>query len=181
MMKIIQTGFNGLLIIEPRVFRDERGYFFESWNQEAFAEAGLNLPFVQDNQSGSVKDVIRGLHFQVPPYEQGKLVRVVTGSVLDVAVDLRKAEPTFGRHFRMVLDAASGKMLCIPPGFAHGFRTLEADTVFAYKCTKPYHAASDRVIRWNDPLLGIDWGIANPLVSEKDRHAQYYSEFDNPF
>lgn len=180
-MKIIQTGFNGLLIIEPGVYRDERGYFFESWNQGAFAEAGLNLPFVQDNQSGSVKNVIRGLHFQVPPYEQGKLVRVVTGSVLDVAVDLRKAEPTFGRHLCMVLDAASGKMLYIPPGFAHGFRTLEEDTVFAYKCTKPYHAASDRVIRWNDPLLGIDWGIADPLLSEKDRHAQYYSEFDNPF
>ncbi len=181
MMKILQTGFNGLLIIEPRVFRDERGYFFESWNQEAFAEVGLNFPFVQDNQSGSVKDVIRGLHFQVPPFEQGKLVRVVTGSVLDVAVDLRKAEPTFGMHFRMLLDAASGKMLYIPPGFAHGFRTLEDGTVFAYKCTKPYHANSDRVIRWNDPSLAIDWGIADPLVSEKDRQGPLFSMFENPF
>jgi dTDP-4-dehydrorhamnose 3,5-epimerase len=181
MMQVFQTGFNGLLRIEPRVFRDERGYFFESWNQEAFAKEGLNLPFVQDNQSESVKDVIRGLHFQVPPYEQGKLVRVIAGSVLDVAVDLRKAEPTFGRHFRMVLDAASAVMLYIPPGFAHGFRTLEDGTVFAYKCTKPYHAASDDAIRWNDPSLDIDWGIADPLVSDKDRQAQLFKAFDNPF
>lgn len=180
-MKITPTGFNGLLIIEPRVFRDERGYFLESWNQEAYAGVGLNLPFVQDNQSGSAKGVIRGLHFQVPPHEQGKLVRVVAGSVLDVAVDLRKAEPTFGRHFRMVLDAASAKMLYIPPGFAHGFLTLEEDTVFAYKCTKPYHAASDRAIRWDDPALAIDWGIDDPVVSEKDRQAPSFGAFDNPF
>jgi dTDP-4-dehydrorhamnose 3,5-epimerase len=180
-MRVTRTAFKGLLVIEPVVYRDDRGYFYESWNQEAFAAVGLNMPFVQDNQSGSVRNVLRGLHVQVPPFEQGKLVRVVSGSILDVALDLRKGEPTCGRHFRIVLDASDGKMLYIPPGFAHGFLTLEDNTVFAYKCTRPYNAASDKVIRWDDPALGIDWGTDQPLLSDKDRAAPLFSQFDNPF
>ena len=170
-----------MLIIEPAVHRDKRGYFLESWNQEAFSAAGLSMPFVQDNQSGSAKNVLRGLHVQVPPFAQGKLVRAVSGSVLDVVVDLRKREPTFGKHLRIVLDAKTGRMLYIPPGFAHGFLSLEDNSVFAYKCTMPYRADCDRVIRWNDPALGIDWGITNPLLSEKDRTAPPLSAFNNPF
>ncbi|MFO7998485.1 MAG: dTDP-4-dehydrorhamnose 3,5-epimerase [Bacteroidales bacterium] len=180
-MRVISTPFRGLVIIEPTLYRDERGYFYESWNRDAFAASGLPVEFVQDNQSGSIRNVVRGLHFQLPPFEQGKLVRAVTGSVLDIAVDLRKGEPTFGRHFGLTLEASSGKMLFIPPGFAHGFRTLEDGTVFAYKCTRQYDAASDRVLLWNDPDLQIDWGITDPLLSEKDRYAPRFNTFDSPF
>ena len=180
-MKTTETGFQGLVIVEPRVFTDERGYFFESWNRDVFAMTGIPSGFVQDNQSASIKNVLRGLHFQVPPHEQGKLVRVLTGSVLDVAVDLRKDEPTYGQHFKMVLSAKDKKMLYIPPGFAHGFLTLEDNSIFFYKCTRAYHAPSDRSLRWNDPGLGIDWETTNPILSDKDRHAPLLRDFDNPF
>jgi dTDP-4-dehydrorhamnose 3,5-epimerase len=180
-MEIIPTPFEGLLLIEPRVFRDSRGTFVETWNKEAFAAAGLFHRYVQDNQSVSARDVLRGLHVQLPPHQQGKLVRVVHGSVLDIALDLRKDQPTFGRHYSLVLSAAGNRLLYIPPGFAHGFRSLEHGTVFSYKCTAAYHGPSDRVIRWNDPALGIDWGTEDPHLSDKDRNAPLFKDFDNPF
>ena len=180
-MKTHPTPFNGLVIIEPRVFADDRGTFFEAWNHEAFTRAGISATFVQDNQSSSARHVLRGLHFQVPPHDQGKLVRVLKGSVLDVVVDLRKQEPTFGQHFKMVLTADDRKMLFIPPGFAHGFLTLEEGSIFFYKCTAVYHPPSDRSIRWNDPQLGIDWGVKEPVLSDKDRHAPLLKDFVNPF
>jgi dTDP-4-dehydrorhamnose 3,5-epimerase len=180
-MQILTTPFHGLWVIKPRVFEDERGFFLESWNQKTFQEAGINDAFVQDNQSGSVRNVIRGLHFQVPPYEQGKLVRVIRGAVLDVVVDLRKTQPTFGKHFKITLTAAENNMLFIPPGFAHGFRTLEDDTVFFYKCTQFYHQPSERALRWNDPDLDIDWETTSPILSGKDQKAPFFKDFTSPF
>jgi dTDP-4-dehydrorhamnose 3,5-epimerase len=180
-LTVTKTNFRHLLIIEPRIFHDERGYFFESWNQQEFAREGIPDIFIQDNQSGSAKNVIRGLHFQVPPHEQGKLVRTLAGSVLDIVVDLRKDEPTYGQYFTLVMKASDHNMLFIPPGFAHGFLTLEDHTIFAYKCTKSYHAASERSIRWDDPDLAIDWGVDAPILSEKDRKAGYFKDFKSPF
>ncbi len=180
-MQVESTSFEGLLIIRPKVFGDERGYFFESWNQDAFREAGIDITFAQDNQSASAKNVIRGLHFQVPPMEQGKLVRVIKGAVLDLVVDLRQNQPTYLMHFKMILDDQKKEMLYIPSGFAHGFKTLEDHTVFFYKCTKGYNSHSERAIRWNDPALGIDWEISEPLLSEKDKNAPFLINFSNPF
>jgi dTDP-4-dehydrorhamnose 3,5-epimerase len=180
-MTLTETGFEGLFLIEPKIFQDERGYFFEAWNRDLFTQNGLDVQFLQDNQSMSVKDVVRGLHFQIPPWEQGKLVRVISGSVLDVVVDLRKNQPTFGKHYKCVLDTLAKKMLWIPPGFAHGFRTLKDNTIFFYKCTQVYNHASDRSILWNDAQLNIDWGIENPTVSEKDQYAMKFSSFNSPF
>jgi len=180
-MKVEKTPINGLLIVEPRVFEDERGYFFEAWNRHIFAKNGLDLDFVQDNQSCSVKDVVRGLHFQVPPYEQGKLIRVICGSVIDVAVDIRKNSPTYGRYYKIIITASEKKMFWIPPGFAHGFRTLEDNTIFMYKCTKPYNKESERTIKWNDPQIKIDWGISDPIISLKDKNAPLLKYFESPF
>ncbi len=180
-MKFTRTPIEGLLIIEPKVFEDDRGCFFESWNKEVFAKHGFNLDFVQDNQSCSVKNVLRGLHFQIPPYEQGKLTRVVSGSVLDVAVDLRKNSPAYGKHYKVLLDASEKKMFWIPTGFAHGFLALEDNTVFLYKCTKKYHKDSERTILWNDTKLNIDWGIKHPIVSPKDIKASLFKDFVSPF
>jgi len=129
----------------------------------------------------SLVNVLRGLHFQVPPFEQGKLVRVISGSVLDVVVDLRTKQPTFGKHYKCWLDARNNKMLWIPPGFAHGFLTLEDNTIFYYKCTQIYNRESDRSLFWNDPDLGIDWGMSNPIVSEKDSKAPHLKSFNSPF
>ena len=180
-MELIQTPFSGLYVITPKVFGDERGYFLESWNVETFKKLGIDETFAQDNQSGSIKNVLRGLHFQVPPYEQGKLVRVIRGAVLDVAVDLRKQQPTFGRHYDMVLSEHNNKMLYIPPGFAHGFLTLEYDTIFVYKCTKVYSREHERSLRWNDPDLAIDWKTDAPILSPKDREAPLFKDFVSPF
>jgi dTDP-4-dehydrorhamnose 3,5-epimerase len=180
-MKIEETGFRGLLTIEPSVYKDERGYFFEAYNHDKFRALGLNEVFVQDNQSMSEAHVLRGLHFQLPPYEQGKLVRVISGSVIDVVVDLRKAEPTFGKYFKYHISDQKKNMLWIPPGFAHGFLTLEENTIFFYKCTQVYHRESDSVIAWFDPDLAIDWGISDPIVSEKDRNAPLFKNFKSPF
>lgn len=169
-MQTESTFIDGLILIRPQIFIDERGYFFESFNQKAFFEAsGIDAPFVQDNESLSHKGVLRGLHFQNPPYAQGKLVRVVKGSVLDVAVDIRTKSPTYGRHFSAVLSSENKLQLFIPPGFAHGFAVLENNTVFSYKCTAYYHKASEGTILWNDPSLQIDWMVKNPVISEKDR------------
>lgn len=169
-MKIERTPLDGLLVIQPKVFRDDRGWFLESFNRRAFTEAtGLDPVFVQDNESRSQAGVVRGLHYQVAPHAQGKLVRVIVGSVLDVCLDIRPGSATFGQHFKLVLSGEEKNMLWIPEGFAHGFSTLEDGTIFSYKCTAFYHPPSERTVLWNDPALGIDWGIVDPVLSAKDR------------
>lgn len=180
-MQILDTPFSGLLLIKPRVFNDNRGYFFESYNSQAFSKLGIDYCFEQDNQSCSNKDVIRGLHFQMPPFEQGKLIRVISGSILDIVVDLRKDQPTYGKHYKLELNATTNTMLFIPPGFAHGFRSLEDNTIFSYKCTKVYNQPSERTIRWNDPQLNIDWETNTPLLSEKDMEAPLFKNLVSPF
>jgi dTDP-4-dehydrorhamnose 3,5-epimerase len=181
-MEIIKTKIEGLLIVKPQVFEDERGYFFESYNKERFKNAGLDLSFVQDNESKSQKNVLRGLHFQRPPYAQGKLVRVVKGAVLDVAVDLRKESPTYGQWEAVELSEENKLMYWIPPGFAHGFLTLRDETVFTYKCTNVYNRESEGSILWNDPEIGIDWQIKDtPILSEKDKQAPRFRDFVTPF
>ena len=180
-MNIIQTPLKDLLVIEPKVFEDDRGHFFESWNKEIFEKRGLKLDFVQDNQSLSSKGVLRGLHFQNPPYEQGKLVRVIQGSVIDVAVDIRKVSPTYGEHFSIILSGKNKTSMWIPPGFAHGFVTLEDDTIFAYKCTDVYNKDSEGSILWNDKDLNIDWGMQNPIISEKDTISSTFAMLNSEF
>lgn len=180
-MKITETKFPGMLLIEPAVFGDERGYFFESYNAAEFRKAGLEMEFLQDNESKSGKGVLRGLHFQEPPYEQGKLVRVNRGAVLDVTVDIRKNSPTYGEWTAFELTEKNKHMLWIPAGFAHGFLTLEDDTVFIYKCTNVYRKDAENSIRWDDPHLNVDWGISDPIVSEKDKVAPLFSELKSPF
>ena len=175
------TLFDGLIIIQPTVYGDSRGYFFESFNAEIFKNNGLDLNFVQDNQSFSHKDALRGLHFQTPPYAQGKLVRVVRGAVLDVVVDLRKNSSMFGKSFSIELTEQNNTMLWIPIGFAHGFATLENDTLFSYKCTQVYNKNSERGILWSDESLGINWGIENPILSDKDKINPTLENFDSPF
>ena len=167
-MKFLETEFRGLFIIEPKIFEDERGYFFESWSRKIFENNCIDIDFVQDNQSLSVRNVLRGLHFQAPPYAQGKLVRVIKGSVLDIVVDIRKGSPTFGKHFKIELSEKNKIQFYIPPGFAHGFLTLEDQTIFSYKCTDYYNKESEGTILWNDPELMIDWRTSNPIVSDKD-------------
>jgi dTDP-4-dehydrorhamnose 3,5-epimerase len=168
-VNIIETALPGVLIIEPRVFGDARGFFMETWNAAAFAAAGLDLAFVQDNHSRSQKGVLRGLHFQNPG-PQGKLVRVTSGAVFDVAVDLRASSPTFGRWTGVELSADNKRMFWVPEGFAHGFLTLEDNTDFLYKCTAPYAPHSEHTLAWDDLAVGIDWpdlGMA-PIISDKD-------------
>ena len=169
-MELIETGIEGCLLIEPKVFGDDRGFFLESWNDRAFADVGLNLTFVQDNHSRSSKGVLRGLHYQ-KPNPQGKLVRVVSGAVFDAVVDLRRSSPTFGKSAGFELSAANKKMLWVPPGLAHGFLTLEDGTDFLYKCTAFYEPASEHSLLWNDSQIGIDWplGDTEPLLSDKDK------------
>lgn len=168
-MNIIETALPGVLIIEPRVFGDSRGFFMETWNAAGFAGAGLDLTFVQDNHSRSQKGVLRGLHFQNPG-PQGKLVRVTQGAVYDVAVDLRGSSPTFGQWVGVELSADNKRMFWVPEGFGHGFLTLEDDTDFLYKCTAPYAPQSEFTLAWDDPAVGIDWPTVgcDPLISEKD-------------
>ncbi|MFZ4799058.1 MAG: dTDP-4-dehydrorhamnose 3,5-epimerase [Bacteroidia bacterium] len=180
-MKIITTPIEGLLIIEPQVFTDPRGYFYESYNKEKFVAAGINLEFVQDNQSLSQKGIVRGLHFQAPPFAQGKLVRVIQGSVMDVAVDIRKNSPTYGQHFSIVLSAENRTMFFIPPGFAHGFETLEDNTIFLYKCTDVYNKESEGGLLWNDAELGIKWQCNDPLISDKDKILPNLKDLVSPY
>ena len=180
-MNILKTELSGLLIIDPKVFGDERGYFFESFNTEVFRSGGLEADFAQDNESRSAKGVLRGLHFQEPPYEQGKLIRVARGAVIDVSVDIRKDSPTYGKWAAFELSDLNKRMLWIPPGFAHGFLSLEDDTIFIYKCTNVYDSDSENSIRWNDPELNIDWGIENPIISDKDSKAPLFMELESPF
>ncbi len=180
-MNIIDTSIPGPLIIEPDVFEDSRGYFFESYNRNKFHHAGIKTEFVQDNQSKSHKNVLRGLHFQNPPYAQAKLIRVISGSVLDVAVDIRNGSPTYGKYVSTILSAENKTMFFIPEGFAHGFLTLEDNTIFCYKCSNLYHKESEGCILWNDKILNIDWGIESPIVSEKDKNGQFFHELVSKF
>lgn len=180
-MEITKTNIDGLLIITPNVFKDSRGSFFESWNSDQFKQIGITDVFDQDNQSISSKNVLRGLHFQNPPYAQSKLVRVVRGSVLDVAVDLRKNSPTYGMHHSVILSEQNNKLFYIPKGFAHGFLSLEDNTVFCYKCSGKYNKSSEESLMWNDMDLKINWPISNPIVSEKDLNAKYFNEFKSKF
>lgn len=180
-LEIITTPLDGLILIKPKIFYDNRGYFFESYNRKQWEETGISVDFVQDNQSLSNKNTLRGLHFQRPPYSQAKLVRVVHGSALDVMVDLRKDSPTYGKHFAVELSDKNQYQIFIPEGFAHGFLTLEDNTIFVYKCSNYYNAASEDGLMWNDPELNIDWGIGLPVISEKDQHYLPFQEFLSPF
>jgi dTDP-4-dehydrorhamnose 3,5-epimerase len=180
-MEIERTFIDDLLIIRPKVFNDGRGYFYESWNKASFANAGITADFVQDNQSLSQKGVLRGLHFQNPPFAQAKLVRVIAGAVLDIAVDIRKNSPTYGKHYAIELSAENKTMFFIPEGFAHGFLTLEDNTIFAYKCAGYYNKASEDTLLWNDPDLNINWGEPAPLLSEKDLIGKVFKNFESQF
>lgn len=182
MLRSQEEKIKGLYSIYPHVFSDERGYFFESFKASNYAAITDGLAFVQDNVSQSVKGTLRGLHFQTNPFAQGKLVQVLNGAVLDVAVDLRKSSPTYGEHFKMILSAENAVQLYIPPGFAHGFLALEDHTIFSYKCTAPYDHASEVCLRWDDPHLNIDWGLQQtPFLSAKDAAGLDFHSFQTPF
>tara|TARA_B100000902_G_scaffold381427_1_gene417929 strand:+ start:9369 stop:9911 length:543 start_codon:yes stop_codon:yes gene_type:complete len=180
-MKIIKTNIDDLLLIKPKIYSDNRGHFFESWNKNIFNENIINVNFIQDNQSLSKKGVIRGLHFQNPPYAQGKLVRVIKGKVLDVALDIRKKSKSYGKYFSIELSGENNFMLWIPPGFAHGFSTLEDNTIFSYKCSGKYNKESENSILWNDPNLNINWKVKNPIISDKDQKSQKFTNFNSKF
>ena len=176
-MKVTPLSIPDVLLIDPQVFGDDRGFFFESFNQERFEKAiGHKINFVQDNHSKSVKGVLRGLHYQIPPKAQGKLVRVTQGEVFDVAVDLRKSSPTFGKWVGEILSADNRKQMWIPEGFAHGFATLSDTAEFLYKTTDFYSKEHEQAIRWNDEVLGIQWPINNVSLSPKDELARYFKE-----
>ncbi len=184
-MTIIETPIKDLLIFEPKVWKDSRGYFYESFSQKAFDEAGIAVSFVQDNQSFSQKGALRGLHAQAEPFAQGKLVRVIQGKVIDFAVDIRKNSPTFGQHFGIELSGDNHKQLWVPPGFLHGFLTLENDTIFTYKVTNYYDKASEIGVIWNDPTLNIEWASyldsSEFILSEKDLVLGDFASFKSPF
>ncbi|MCL4156871.1 UNVERIFIED_CONTAM: hypothetical protein GTU68_044835 [Idotea baltica] len=179
-MKIEKTFIKDLLIITPPIFSDDRGYFSESYNKKS-VENLITDEFKQDNESLSHKGVLRGLHFQSPPHAQAKLVRVITGSVLDVVVDLRKDSATYGKHFKQILSSKNKIQLYVPKGFAHGFLVLEDDTIFSYKCSDYYKKESEKAILWNDKTLNIDWKIKTPIISEKDKIAEKFANFVSPF
>lgn len=180
-MDVIKIFMDGPLVLQPKVFYDERGYFYESYNADAFKNAGIPDVFVQDNQSLSQKGALRGLHFQAPPYAQGKLVRVIKGAVYDVIVDVRKNSPTYGKHYGIELTEENFTMFWVPPGFAHGFVTLKDNTIFTYKCTNVYSKVSEGGLLWCDPALGINWNIENPIVSEKDKVLPNFENLVSPF
>lgn len=183
-MKVIETEIPAVRMLVPRRFGDSRGWFAETWNRKALAEAGMDLDFVQDNQSLSVpRGTVRGLHYQSPPFAQDKLVRVLRGAILDVAVDIRKGSPTYGRHVAVRLDAVEGVQLLVPVGFAHGFVTLEPDTEVLYKVTNYYAPNNDHGILWNDPDLGIEWPVseAEAELSDKDRRQPRFKDVVSPF
>lgn len=182
-MKVTETGFDGLLILEPIVFSDSRGYFLESFNQDILKKGGIKFVPVQDNESRSVKGVIRGLHYQLRPFEQAKLIRVIDGKIYDVAVDLRKTSKTFGKWYGTELDSESKKQLLIPKGFAHGFSVLSKTAVIQYKCDNFYKPAYERGIALNDPSLGIDWktDLSKAVISEKDLKNPNFRDADNNF
>lgn len=182
-MNVIKTDIEGVVVIEPRVFDDARGYFFESYSKRRFDEVVRPIEFVQDNESMSTRGVIRGLHFQRPPFSQSKLVRCVRGAVLDVVVDIRRGSPTYGRHVAVELTGENRRQLFVPRGFAHGFAVLSDEAVFQYKCDNYYHPESEGGISIADHSLGIDWRIdpAEAILSEKDLHNPMFSDFESPF
>ncbi len=180
-MKYIQTEIAGLWIIEPKVLSDSRGYFMESFKQEVFNQNVGKVDFIQENESGSSRGVLRGLHYQLAPYSQAKLVRVIEGTVLDVAVDLRKGSPTFGKYMAVELSGQNKRQFYIPQGFAHGFHVLSERAVFTYKVDNPYMPSHERSLRFDDPQIGIDWQITDPenvILSEKDKTAPLLAEAD---
>jgi dTDP-4-dehydrorhamnose 3,5-epimerase len=182
-MKVTTTAIEGLLILEPRIFPDDRGYFYESYNQNKYKEIGITADFVQDNQSFSQKGALRGLHGQANPFAQGKLVRVLQGSVLDIAVDIRKNSPTYGQHVSVELSGTNHLQFWVPPGFLHGFVTLEDNTIFTYKVTNFYDKASEIGVVWNDPTLAIGWGVdaREVVLSPKDELLPSFADFNSPF
>jgi dTDP-4-dehydrorhamnose 3,5-epimerase len=181
-MEFEKFDIEGIILLKTNQYKDERGLFFESFNQKKFNEAvGKDIQFVQDNVSISKQYVVRGLHLQKPPFAQGKLVRVLKGAVLDIAVDIRKSSLTYGQHVKVKLSAENGHQLWIPEGFAHGFSVLEEDTVFSYKCTNYYHPNSEMGLLFNDSQLQIDWEVTNPIVNQKDKEATLFSNFESPF
>ena len=180
-MEIEEKEIKGLIEIFPKVFGDQRGFFLETFNASRYNDILRNIQFVQDNFSSSNKGVLRGLHFQNPPYSQGKLVQVITGSALDVAVDLRRNSETYGQHVKVLLSAEKRNQFWIPEGFAHGFLSLEDNTIFSYKCTNYYNPQSEVTILWNDRNLKIDWQIDNPIISPKDKEGVLFKDFDTPF
>ena len=182
-MQVKKHALAGLLEFTPRLFGDPRGLFYETFSARLMHEAGIraDVEWVQDNQSKSQRGVLRGLHFQRPPHAQAKLVRVAQGRVLDVVVDLRRASPTYGQHQQVELTAALGNVLYVPAGFAHGFVALDDETLFLYKCSAYYAPAAEGGLRWNDPALGIDWGVHAPLVSGKDEELPGFAGFESPF
>ena len=183
-MRILKTDIEGVLIIEPQLFEDERGYVFEAFSERKFAElTGSETRFVQDNESRSAKGVVRGLHFQLPPFAQSKLVRAVRGAILDVAVDIRRGSPTFGKHIAVELSEHNHRQLFIPRGFAHGFSVLEGDAIVEYKCDNYYAPEAEGAIRWNDATLAIDWKVADSevVVSAKDKANPLFEECERLF
>jgi dTDP-4-dehydrorhamnose 3,5-epimerase len=179
-MKITKTKIDGLLILQPTVYQDNRGYFMESFRKDLFDAEGVP-EFVQDNQSLSSKGTLRGLHFQAPPFAQGKLVRVIAGSVLDVTLDIRKSSATYGQYFCIELSASNFTQFYIPPGFAHGFETLEDNTVFSYKCTNYYNKESEGGVLWDSKSLQLPWRLTEHILSDKDTLYPDLSEFESPF
>lgn len=180
-MKVIESKIKGLFIIELDVFNDSRGYFSETFSAKRYKDHGINLNFVQDNISVSKKGTLRGLHYQVPPKAQAKLCHVIKGSVIDVAVDLRLESPTFGQYLAIELSEKNHTQIFIPPGFAHGFAVLSDEAIFQYKCSEYFSKEQERAIRYDDPDLKINWGIENPIVSEKDRSAKFFREIEKDF
>ena len=180
-MKIIDKQLNGLLLLQPSVFDDDRGYFYESFHISRYEELGINIPFVQDNISKSVKNTLRGLHYQVGNAAQGKLVQVLSGKVLDVAVDIRFDSPSFGQYYGVEISEENHYQLWIPAGFAHGFSVLSDEAIFSYKCTALYSKNDERTILYNDARLNIDWKVSSPLLSPKDLLGKKFSEIEKDF
>jgi dTDP-4-dehydrorhamnose 3,5-epimerase len=178
---IEETGIEGLVVVKPRVFRDPRGFFMETFRSDTFQALGLPAQFLQDNLSKSSKGIVRGLHYQAPPFDQGKLVTALVGTVLDVVVDIRKNSPTYGETRSFLLSDEEPCFVFVPSGFAHGFSVLSDMALFHYKCTNVYDKASEGGILWNDPDLAIDWQVENPLVSDKDKELPLFKNFSSPF
>jgi dTDP-4-dehydrorhamnose 3,5-epimerase len=180
-MEVIKSDIEGVVIIEPRIFEDSRGYFFESFSEREFVEKVCNTRFVQDNESKSSYGVVRGLHFQLPPHAQSKLVRVTEGEILDIAVDIRRGSPTFGKYVAVTLSAENKRQLFIPRGFAHGFVVRKGEATVEYLCDAYYAPDAEGAIVWDDPTIGIDWGVENPIVSAKDAANRRLEECDTLF
>jgi dTDP-4-dehydrorhamnose 3,5-epimerase len=180
-MEILATKLHEVLLVKPKIFGDSRGYFFEFYSEKEINFLKQHEKFVQDNQSMSHANVVRGLHLQLAPHAQGKFVRVIAGAVLDVVVDARKNSPTFGQHLTIELSADNHDMLYVPPGCLHGFTTLQDNTIFTYKCTNYYNKESEVTVQWNDPSLAIDWKCSNPIISDKDKAGISFNDFSEKY